>query len=110
MDVTVTGSGGTSSTSSNDKFGYTAAVGGSGTSEAPYNVAQAIGIQDNRIATVQGYIVGQPTNSSIVVTSNFPSDVAIALADTLGETDTNKILYVQLPSSPASLRANYGHF
>lgn len=89
-------------------FGVVAAVAGSGASGDPYKVAEALLIQDNSIATVQGYIVGQPTSATKVLAGSFTADTAIAIADIAGETDTTKILYVQLPSSPASLRANYG--
>jgi 2',3'-cyclic-nucleotide 2'-phosphodiesterase (5'-nucleotidase family) len=80
---------------------------GTGTLDSPYTVAQAIGIQDNSIASVQGYIVGQPTSGTTVITTA-TGDTAIALADTAGETDTTKMLFVQLPTTPASLRADLG--
>lgn len=71
---------------------------------ASISVAQAIDAQGST-GTVTGYVVGQPTGSSTVVTSGFPSDYALALADTAGETATAKILYVQIPSA---FRAGYG--
>ncbi|KRF19131.1 ribonuclease [Nocardioides sp. Soil797] len=64
---------------------------------APLTVAQAIA-QQSGSGTVRGYLVGQPTATSTVVTSNFPSDYAVALADSAGETDTSKMIYVQVPS------------
>lgn len=72
---------------------------GTGSWDSPYSVAQAIQIQDNSVATVQGYIVGLPTAADKVITSNFTGDTAIAIADLPGETDTNKMLYVQVASS-----------
>ena len=75
------------------------------TAATPLTVAQAIGQQTGASATVRGYVVGQPTATSTVVRSNFPSDTALALADTPSETATSKMLYVQVT---ASFRASYG--
>ncbi|MBL0886246.1 endonuclease [Myceligenerans indicum] len=71
----------------------------------PIGVAQARATQDGSTATVRGYVVGQPVSSDTVVTSGFPTDYALALADAAGETDTGKMLYVQIPSS---FRADFG--
>lgn len=71
----------------------------------PLTVAEAIGRQTGASATVRGYVVGQPTASNTVVTSGFPSDYAIALADSPGETSTARMLYVQVTSA---YRADYG--
>lgn len=68
-------------------------------------VAEARATKDGSTATVRGYVVGQPVESDRVVTSDFPSDYALALADTPGETDTGEMLYVQIPSG---LRAELG--
>ena len=65
----------------------------------PYSVAQAIVNQNNILKTVKGYVVGQPTSESTVITSSFPNDYALALADNPGETDTTKMIYVQIPTS-----------
>ena len=65
----------------------------------PLTVAQARATQDGSTATVRGYVVGQPTSSTTVVTSGFPSDYAVALADAPGTTDTTKMVYVQVPSA-----------
>jgi endonuclease I len=72
---------------------------------ASITVAQAIGQQNGASATVDGYVVGQPTATNTVVRSNFPSDFALALADTAGETTTSRMLYVQIT---ASFRATWG--
>ncbi|MFW6597559.1 endonuclease [Propionibacteriaceae bacterium Y2011] len=68
-------------------------------------VAEAIDDQHGGTASVTGYVVGQPVSESTVVTDDFPNDYALALADTAGETDTDKIVYVQLPSA---LRGEWG--
>jgi len=78
---------------------------GTGTSDSPYTVAQAIGIQNGSIAVVQGYIVGQPTSATTVLKSGFTGDTAIAIADTVSETDVTKMLYVQLPTN---FRTDFG--
>lgn len=66
---------------------------------ATTSVAAARAGQDGSTATVRGYVVGQPTSSSTVVTSGFPNDYALALADSPGVTDTSQMLYVQVPGS-----------
>lgn len=90
-----------------DKGLIVKAADGNGTIDNPYTVAQAIGIQNNNVATVMGYIVGQPTSEKTVLSSGFTGDTAIAIADTIGETDVSKMLYVQLPATPAYLRADF---
>lgn len=59
-------------------------------------VAEALGSQNGTEATVSGYIVGQPISASTVVTEDFPNDYALALADSADETDTAKMIYVQV--------------
>ena len=71
---------------------------GTATAAEPVTVASALARQDGSTATVRGYVVGQPTSSSTVVTSGFPDDYALALADAPGQTATSQILYVQIPS------------
>ena len=71
----------------------------------PITVAQAISTQNGTTATVRGYVVGQPTATNTVVTSNYPNDYALALADSPGETSTSRMVYVQITSS---FRATYG--
>jgi endonuclease I len=71
----------------------------------PLSVAQAIVTQNSSTATVRGYVVGQPTATSTVVTSGFPSDYAIALADAPGTTATSQMVYVQVPTA---FRASFG--
>ncbi|MDN5895782.1 MAG: DUF6359 domain-containing protein [Nocardioides sp.] len=78
---------------------------------APVNAAATIGVdealttQEGTTATVRGYVVGQPTSIDQVVTDNFPSDYALAIADTAGETDPSQMLYVQVP---ADFRSDWG--
>lgn len=72
---------------------------------ATLSVAAARASQDGSTATVRGYVVGQPTSSSTVVSSGFPNDYALALADAPGVTDTSQMLYVQIPSA---FRAAWG--
>jgi endonuclease I len=72
---------------------------GLGTSASPYSVAEAIANQNNEIKTVQGYVVGQPTSSTTVLTSGYPNDYALALADSPSETNTTKMVYVQISTN-----------
>lgn len=72
---------------------------GDGTLQNPYSVAQANATQNNTLKTVQGYIVGQPTATTTVITSNYPNDYAVAMADTVTESDTSKMIYVQIPTN-----------
>ncbi|MFF2444085.1 endonuclease [Priestia megaterium] len=69
------------------------------------SVAQALENQNNSVQTVKGYVVGQPTGTSKVITSNYPNDYALALADSSNETNTDKMVYVQIPSN---LRSTFG--
>lgn len=66
---------------------------------ATITVASAISDQSGSTATVRGYIVGQPTATDTVVTSGYPDDYALAIADSSSETSTSRMLYVQIPSS-----------
>ena len=65
----------------------------------PLTVGQAIGQQNGSTQTVRGYVVGQPTATNTVVTSGFPNDYALAIADTAGQSSTSQMLYVQIPSA-----------
>ncbi|NGY73164.1 ribonuclease [Bacillus megaterium] len=69
------------------------------------SVAQALENQNNSVQTVKGYVVGQPTGTSTVIKSNYPNDYALALADSSIETNTDKMVYVQIPSN---LRSTFG--
>ncbi|WP_433164065.1 endonuclease [Kribbella sp. CA-247076] len=75
------------------------------TAATPISVSTAIGRQDGSTATVEGYVVGQPTATNTVVRSNFPNDYALALADSATQTSTSSMLYVQITSA---FRATYG--
>ncbi|MEK4131124.1 endonuclease [Solibacillus sp. FSL W8-0474] len=78
---------------------------GDGSWSSPYSVSQAISNQNSSAKTVKGYVVGQPTSQTTVLKSNFPNDYALALADSATETNTAKMIYVQIPSS---FRSSYG--
>ncbi|TDQ01332.1 endonuclease [Labedaea rhizosphaerae] len=80
-------------------------AGASSAAGTPLTVAQAIAGQNGSTATVRGYVVGQPTATTTVVTSNFPNDYALALADAPGQTATGQVLYVQITST---FRSAYG--
>lgn len=43
--------------------------------------------------------MGRPTATSTVVRSGFPSDFALAIADSASQTSTSSMLYVQIPSA-----------
>lgn len=77
----------------------TRAAAGDGFWSSPYSVSQGINTQNNSSKTVQGYVVGQPTAANTVISSGFPNDYALALADNPSETSTAKMLYVQIPST-----------
>lgn len=81
-------------------------VAGMSTAKAasPMTVADAIA-KNSGSASVTGYVVGQPVSTASVVTEGFPNDYALAIADKAGETDTDAMLYVQLPSA---LRSEWG--
>ncbi|WP_436372114.1 endonuclease [Cytobacillus sp. BC1816] len=77
----------------------TRAAAGDGSWSSPYSVSQGINTQNNTSKTVQGYVVGQPTAANMVISSGFPNDYALALADSPSETSTARMLYVQIPSA-----------
>ncbi|TDB70743.1 DUF6359 domain-containing protein, partial [Micromonospora sp. KC723] len=68
-------------------------------------VAQALAAQDGRSTTVTGYVIGQPTASNTVITSHFTADTALAIADTATETNTGRMLYVQVTTA---YRSSFG--
>jgi len=72
---------------------------------ATISVSTALQTQNGSVATVEGYVVGQPTAANTVVRSNFPNDFALALADSSSQTSTSSMLYVQIT---AAFRAQYG--
>ncbi|MFY0743899.1 endonuclease [Solibacillus silvestris] len=76
-----------------------------GSWSTPYSVSQAISNQNNSTKTVQGYVVGQPTSTTTVLTGSFPNDYALAIADNANETNTANMIYVQIPTS---FRSSYG--
>jgi endonuclease I len=71
---------------------------GNGSWDSPFTVDEAISNQDSSKSTVEGYIVGQPISENNVIKSQFPSDYALALADSASETDTSNMIYIQIPS------------
>ncbi|WP_026424398.1 endonuclease [Actinokineospora inagensis] len=72
---------------------------------APITVAQAVATQNGSSATVRGYVVGQPTATTTVIRSGYPNDYALALADSAAETNTSRMVYVQITTS---FRTGYG--
>ncbi|WP_406832857.1 endonuclease [Pedococcus sp. KACC 23699] len=68
------------------------------TAATPLTVAQAMGTQNSSVQAVRGYVVGEPVATTTVNRSGFTGDLAVALADTAGETSTTKMVYVQLTS------------
>lgn len=83
----------------------TNAAAGDGSWSTPYSVSQAISNQNNSTKTVQGYVVGQPTSTTTVLTGSFPNDYALAIADNANEKNTANMIYVQIPTS---FRSSYG--
>ncbi len=81
------------------------AASGDGSWDSPYSVSQAISNQYGSSKTVQGYVVGQPVATTVVNTSGFTNDYAIALADSANETNTSNMVYVQVSSS---FRSSFG--
>ncbi|MFG1655425.1 endonuclease [Micromonospora chersina] len=71
-------------------------VAGTASAATTLTVAQALAAQDGRSATVTGYVIGQPTATSTVITANYTADTAIAIADAATETSTGRMLYVQV--------------
>lgn len=84
---------------------------GSGSWSSPYTADQAITNQNGSTKSIEGYVVGQPTSASSVITNDFPNDYALALAATPSEANANQMVYVQIPSdyrSSFGLQSNPG--
>ncbi|MFW5473434.1 endonuclease [Knoellia sp. CPCC 206450] len=82
------------------------------TAATPLTVTQAIATQNGSSQTVRGYVVGEPVATTTVNRSGFTGDYAIALADSASQTDTTKMLYVQLTTqwrSAWGLKTNPGN-
>src|SRR5699024_9447012 len=60
---------------------------------------------DGSEATVEGYIVGYVISPENVTRTDFREDYNVAIADEPGETDIDKMLYVQVSSQ---YRADFG--
>src|SRR5699024_3186876 len=72
----------------------------------PITVEDAIvKTKDGSEATVEGYIVGYVISPENVTRTDFREDYNVAIADEPGETDIDKMLYVQVSSQ---YRADYG--
>ncbi|MFJ7676485.1 endonuclease [Peribacillus sp. NPDC097198] len=78
---------------------------GDGSPSSPYSVSQAFVNQNSSIRTVSGFVIGQPTSATSVEFSNYPSDYALAIADSSSETNVSNMLFVQIPSS---FRSEFG--
>ncbi|MGM0876324.1 MAG: DUF6359 domain-containing protein [Bacillota bacterium] len=79
--------------------------------EAPLSVAEAIAKSNNsgESATVEGYIVGYTAGvGSYDFESPFSADTNFAIADSPSEKEGSKIMPVQLPNSPSSIREEFG--
>lgn len=57
---------------------------------------------------VEGYIVGYVKSETSVVKTEATDDNNYAIADSVNETDPSKMIYVQLPASPTTLRSTFG--
>jgi len=82
----------------------------SASAETSITVDEAIGqyvVGASKNISVEGYIVGFVAGETSV-TGTATSNTNYAIASTPGETDLSKMLYVQLPTSPASLRTEFG--
>ena len=75
---------------------------GAGTEASPYDVAAAIANQTNTAVYVTGYIIacapGKSISDGLEYAAPFTAVSNVLLADDLKETDTSKMLPVQLPS------------
>ncbi|WP_338786953.1 DUF6359 domain-containing protein [Metabacillus sp. FJAT-53654] len=78
--------------------------------EAPLTVAEAIASNSSiENVTVEGYIIGYTTGTtSFDFEAPFAGNTNIAIADVSSEKDGAKIMPVQLPSSPSTIRENFG--
>ncbi len=86
-------------------LGTPVVVSASASAASTLTVAQALAAQDGRAATVTGFVIGQPTATTTVITSAYTADTAIAIADTAAETSPSRMLYVQVT---AAYRSTFG--
>lgn len=70
-----------------------------------YSVVDVMNQQEGTELTVKGYIVGIPTSSNAIITSSFNSDTALAIADSPTESNTDNMIYVQVPTQ---FRTSFG--
>ena len=81
------------------------AVTGAASAATTLTVAQAIAAQNGRTATVRGYVVGQPTATSTVVRSGFPTTPPSPSPTRPPRPAPRRMLYVQIPPASGPLRA-----
>jgi 2',3'-cyclic-nucleotide 2'-phosphodiesterase (5'-nucleotidase family)/predicted extracellular nuclease len=73
------------------------------------SVTEALTKGTGTAVTVKGYIVGHTLGTnSYNFAAPFGGDTNLAIADSPNETDPAKIMPVELPSSPSSIRATFG--
>ncbi|MEI5906313.1 endonuclease [Bacillus spongiae] len=72
---------------------------GTGSWSSPLDVNQAMNLQDGSSYSVEGYITGKPISTTTVITSNYPDDYALAIANSSQEQNTSNMIYVQIPSN-----------
>ncbi|EPD51913.1 hypothetical protein HMPREF1210_01715, partial [Paenisporosarcina sp. HGH0030] len=74
-------------------------------------VAEALAQYDvaaKKNVTVDGYIVGYVKGETSVVKTGATDDNNYAIADSANETDLSKMIYVQVPATPTTLRSTFG--
>ena len=80
-----------------------------GSEERPYSVSDVIrGIATGNGIFVRGYIVGNYNSTAPITSGSNTANTNLALADSPTEATGSNTIPVELPSSPASLRSNWG--
>ncbi|MEK3688569.1 S-layer homology domain-containing protein [Paenibacillus sp. FSL R10-2736] len=81
---------------------------GMASADAPLTVTAAIAKSPSEAIVVTGYVVGYTSNGPSYSSTDLAADTNLAIADQPGETDSSKIMPVQLPNTPAYIRSEFG--
>jgi endonuclease I len=74
-------------------------------SDTTLSIEDALLEPEGKALTLEGFIVGQPLSGDNVIRESFTNDYALSLADSKDETDSDKMLFIQIPSE---FRERYG--
>ncbi|WP_456271350.1 endonuclease [Bacillus sp. AK031] len=74
-------------------------------SDTALSIGESLLEPEGKALTVEGFIVGQPLSGDKVVREGFSNDFALTLADSKDETESEKMIFIQIP---LEFRERYG--